>query len=212
MIFTSAMLPVTALAFEDDPWTERKSWRQNDEERSGYLSPRVSGGIYSGNDFSSIESGGIAFGYDINDKQSLELDFALARVETNDGGRVTSLFDNDADILYAAINYRYFFTERHAFPGAYLVLGLAYNGLNWDYKKGVKDQAGKEMAGDDLDGTEISIGLGATLFSANNIDIRVELIPSVILWEDKTDKGLDHNFNPTQAIRLRFACDFYLPD
>lgn len=212
IVLLSLTVHEKSIAFENDEWRDNKRLYDEDTGRSGYISPRISGGAYFGEDFSNYGGGGIAFGYDIDTKQTVELDFALARVETDGNGSVTKLFDNDAQILSAAINYRYFFTPRHAFPGTYILLGLAYNGLNWDYKEGVQDQDGRAITGDDLDGTEISAGLGITLFSARNIDLRFEMIPSLVLWEDNTGKGLDHNFNPTRLVKFRVACDFYLPE
>lgn len=199
-------------ADEDISWEGNKSHYNADSGRSGYISPRISAGTFAGDDFSNYSNTGLAFGYDIDSKQSLELDFALAKVETNGNGAMTSLFRDDPQILMAAINYRYFFTPRHSFPGIYLLTGLAYNGLYWDYKEGVNDSKGTRIISDDINGTEISAGLGMTFFSIKNMDFRFEIIPSIVLWDDKTDKKLDHNFNPTSLVKFRMAFDFYLPE
>lgn len=200
------------LADDDIGWERNKSHYYENSARTGYISPRISAGIFAGDDFSNYTNAGLAFGYDIDANQSVELDFALARVETDGDGPMTSLFRDDPQVLVAAINYRYFFTPRHSFPGIYLLTGLAYNGLYWDYKEGVNDSRGARIISDDIDGTEISAGLGMTFFSVKNMDFRFEIIPSIVLWDDKTDKDLDHNFNPTHLVKFRVAFDFYLPE
>lgn len=200
------------LAYEDIDWVGEQNHYNENTARTGYIGPRICGGIFAGDDFSNYSNAGLAFGYDIDSKQSIELDFALAKVETDGDGPVTSLFRDDPQILIAAINYRYFFTPRHNFPGVYLITGLAYNGINWDYKEGVNDSKGARVTSDDIDGTEISAGLGMTFFSMKNIDLRFEIIPSIVLWDDKTDKNLDHNFNPTRLVKFKIGCDFYIPE
>lgn len=200
------------LADDDLDWERNKSHYNENTARSGYIGPRVNGGMFAGDDFSNYGSAGLAFGYDIDAKQSIELDFALAQVETDGDGPMTSLFRDDPQILIAAINYRYFFTPRHSFPGVYMITGLAYNGIYWDYKEGVNDSKGARITSDDIDGTEISAGLGMTFFSVKNIDFRFEIIPSIILWDDKTDNDLDHNFNPSRLLKFKIGCDFYIPE
>ncbi|WP_027359057.1 hypothetical protein [Desulforegula conservatrix] len=212
MLLFSGISGAVCIADDDMDWERNKSHYNENTGRSGYIGPRINGGIFAGDDFSNYCSAGLAFGYDIDAKQSIELDFALAKVETDGDGPVTSLFRDDPQILIAAINYRYFFTPRHSFPGLYFLSGLAYNGIYWDYKEGVNDSTGARITSDDIDGTEISAGLGMTFFSVKNIDFRFEIIPSIILWDDKTDNDLDHNFNPSRLVKFKIGCDFYIPE
>lgn len=199
-------------ADDNNYWNESPKKSLYDSGGAGYISPRASIGRFSDDDFTNYANAGLAFGYDIDQRQSIELDFALANVEPDKDGAITSLFRDDPQILSAAINYRYFFTPRHEFPGVYMTFGLAYNGIFWDYKNGVTDPEGKSITSDDIDGTEFSAGLGMTFISTKYADFRAEIVPSVVLWDDTTDNDLDHNFNPSKLVKLRFMVDFYIPE
>ncbi len=191
-------------------WEQKSSC--NDSAMTGYISPRTSAGKYADDDLSGYSSLGIAFGYDIDPKQSLEVDFAIADTETDGNGKVTEMFEDNPGILAAAINYRYFFTSRHEFPGVYMLAGLAYNSLYWDYKEGIHDRNGKVMNSDEVDGTEITFGLGMTVMSFKKIDLRFEILPAIVIWDDRTDNDIDHGFNPGRLVKFRLLCDFYVTD
>ena len=114
-------------------------------------------------------------------------------------------------IFNAALNIKYFpsgsYTSNNVEP--YLLLGLGYRYMYWDYENDVYTSGGEKITFDTLDGYDLHAGVGINIPASDKIKMGLELIPSVTLWGDLTHKGFTNDvFKPFYDVRMRMLIMF----
>ncbi len=158
-------------------------------------------GLYELNHFD------ISLGSYMDDRQRLEgyAGFGWALIDETD--ELNNAIDNGVGLFNLGLRYKYFTTRRHTFLGHYLTCGLAYSLMFWDYENAISLD-GETIHSDNLEGFELYAGMGFHLAQTKNFQIGVEVLPSIILWENTTYKGFDNDVFDTfymLKVRLTFS-------
>ena len=121
-------------------------------------------------------------------------------------------------ILSLGVAGKYYLTPQRTFLGSYLLAGLSYNHMFWEYKNAITadvyDEYGnvtgtEQIHSDDIGGLDIYAGIGFNLAQSSRFQLGLEAAPGILLWGDRTRKGFDNDvFKPAAYAKLKLVINF----
>jgi hypothetical protein len=165
-------------------------------------------GMIKSDDYEGMASFETAVGVYFSEKQRLELCAGLGWANVDENSDQANAIDDKTLLVNLGLRYKLFTTPRHTFLGHYFILGLNYTWMYWDYKTSI--QVGAEtIRSDYIGGWEFSAGMGLHLVQTRHLQLGVEAIPSVILWESTTRNGFDNDvFEDPLILKLRLTASW----
>lgn len=121
-------------------------------------------------------------------------------------------------ILSFGLGAKYYLTRQHTFLGNYLLGGLNFSFMFWEYKNAITadvyDDYGnvtgtEEIHSDNIGGLDIYLGIGFNLAQSSRFQLGLEAVPGILLWDDKTRQGFDNDvFKPAAYAKLKVVVNF----
>lgn len=121
-------------------------------------------------------------------------------------------------ILNIGLAVKYYLTPGHTFLGTYLLAGLSYNRMFWEYKNPITadayDEYGnvtgtEQIYSDNIGGTDIYLGIGFNLAQTRRFQLGLEAVPGILLWGGQTWEKFDNDvFKPAVYAKLKVVINF----
>lgn len=121
-------------------------------------------------------------------------------------------------ILSIGLTAKYYLTPGHTFLGNYLLAGLSYDRMFWEYKNpitaDVYDEYGnvintEKIHSDNIGGTDIYLGIGFNLAQTRRFQLGLEAVPGILLWGSQTWGKFDNDvFKPAVYAKLKVVFNF----
>ncbi len=185
-----------------------------------WLGIRLGGGTLKAGDFEGIGEFGVSAGSYISDRfygevwgffsSSTLIETAALNKSIKDGVIITGI----------GLEGKYFLTPSYTFLGPYLLLGMNFSHMSWDYQNAITankyDNSGNvigtdRITSDALSGLDMFVGAGLHLFQFSGFHVGAELAPGLILWSNATSEGFDNDvFKTFFYLKFRVHINFGL--
>jgi len=135
-----------------------------------------------------------------------------------EGSELQNSLKKNAIILSIGLAVKYYLTPGHTFLGSYLLAGLSYNRMFWEYKNPITadayDEYGnvtgtEQIYSDNIGGTDIYLGIGFNLMQTRRFQLGLEAVPGILLWGEQTWEKFDNDvFKPAVYGKLKVVINF----
>lgn len=207
------------------PIPERHEDVRPESSQGKSLSPlwvglRFGGGTLKAGAFEAIGEFGILVGSYFGDRAYGEVWGFFSAASLTETASLNKSIKDGVAIFGIGIEGKYFLTPSYTFMGPYLLGGLNFSHMTWDYRKAITantyDNYGNvirsdRITNDGLSGLDMFVGAGFHLFQFSGLHIGAEITPGLILWSNTTSEGFDNDvFNTFFYLKLRAHVSFGL--